>query len=250
MLRSTVLMGYLSFVLFMIAHGLNMWLPYIFTALVGSAADSSAPLPQAGRAPTLCEMLQRSQQSVSPVSSGSANASAATADEAACTATAASPIVYQLLLAYTGSCVLIFYAATLLMRHCDLRRILVVWFAVSAMAATAFVWLPAAGDGRSLTVVVLVAVLFLSCGNCGCIVGAVAQDLFPTRVRAMALCAIFALGRLGSVLGSWTLGAALMGAGDDGGVVRCEAVFWLSAAALVSCAVLVGGCLPRTSAET
>lgn len=246
MLHSTALMGYLSFVLFMIAHGLNMWLPYIFTALDGSASH-----PEIGQTPNLCQMLQRYQQSVSPVSNGNANTSAATTDEAACAATAASPVVYQLLLAYTGSCVLIFYAATLLMRHCDLRSILVVWFAVSAVAAAAFVWLPAVGDdGRSLTGVVLAAVLFLSCGNCGCIVAAVAQDLFPTRVRAMALCAIFALGRLGSVLGSWTLGAALMGAADDGGVVRCEVVFWLSAGALVSCAVLVGGCLPRTSAET
>lgn len=184
------------------------------------------------------------------------NSVAAATDGSGCTATAASsPIVYQLLLAYAGGCVLLFYAATLLMRRWALRTILVVWFVGSAAAAVAFAWLPARtdnADGASLAGVVLLFVLFLSCGNCGCIVGAVAQDLFPTRVRAMALCAIFALGRLGSVLGSWALGAALMDDGGDGGDAsgRCESVFWLSAVLLVSCAVLVGLCLPRPAAET
>lgn len=249
LLRSTALMSYLSFVLFTIAHGLNMWLPYIFTALIGTSTTTAASTGGGGgdSSANLCQMLRRYQHTGAP----SNNSVAAATDGSGCTATAASsPIVYQLLLAYAGGCVLLFYAATLLMRRWSLRTILVVWFVGSAAAAVAFAWLPARtedADGANLAGVVLLFVLFLSCGNCGCIVGAVAQDLFPTRVRAMALCAIFALGRLGSVLGSWALGAALM---DDGSGGRCESVFWLSAGLLVSCAVLVGLGLPRSAAET
>lgn len=51
-------------------------------------------------------------------------------------------------------------------------------------------------------VILFFMVLFLTCGVCGTLLSSILIDLYPTNVRAMALCFVLMIGRLGAVAGS------------------------------------------------
>lgn len=62
-------------------------------------------------------------------------------------------------------------------------------------------------------------VVLLACGCCGSIISAITFDLFPTSIKAMALCFVLMIGRLCAALGSNIIGWLL--------VANCDAVFYV-----------------------
>lgn len=72
--------------------------------------------------------------------------------------------------------------------------------------------------------------VLLTCGYCISVVNAVTVDLFPTNLRAMAICISLMFGRLGSVVGATMVGILLD--------TQCEMTFWISGISLVGCGVL------------
>lgn len=106
------------------------------------------------------------------------------------------PVVLGMLLAYTGGCMLIFIAVVSIMRWIDLKMLLsnytitfdlgnfnfylrnaVVWLLMAAASGLAITWI------SNFAALLLLITLFLSCGNCGCIMVAIAQDMFPVNIR-------------------------------------------------------------------
>ncbi|XP_058116262.1 synaptic vesicle glycoprotein 2B-like [Anopheles ziemanni] len=72
--------------------------------------------------------------------------------------------------------------------------------------------------------------ILLTCGFCISVVNACTVDLFPTNLRAMAVCISLMFGRLGSVVGANIVGILL----DS----HCELTFWISGVSLIGCGVL------------
>uniref|UniRef100_A0A182P3F5 Major facilitator superfamily (MFS) profile domain-containing protein n=1 Tax=Anopheles epiroticus TaxID=199890 RepID=A0A182P3F5_9DIPT len=73
-------------------------------------------------------------------------------------------------------------------------------------------------------------VILLTCGFCISVVNACTVDLFPTNLRAMAVCISLMFGRLGSVVGANIVGFLL----DS----QCELTFWISGVSLIGCGML------------
>lgn len=69
-------------------------------------------------------------------------------------------------------------------------------------------------------------VLFLSFCMCASIVLAVTVNLYPTAYRSMALSVILSCGRIGAVVGSVVIGAALEN--------YCSSIFYFSGAFIMS----------------
>uniref|UniRef100_A0A182INB7 Major facilitator superfamily (MFS) profile domain-containing protein n=1 Tax=Anopheles atroparvus TaxID=41427 RepID=A0A182INB7_ANOAO len=72
--------------------------------------------------------------------------------------------------------------------------------------------------------------ILLTCGFCIGVVNACTVDLFPTNLRAMAVCISLMFGRLGSVVGANIVGVLLD--------TNCELTFWISGVSLIACGVL------------
>uniref|UniRef100_A0A182WUB9 Major facilitator superfamily (MFS) profile domain-containing protein n=1 Tax=Anopheles quadriannulatus TaxID=34691 RepID=A0A182WUB9_ANOQN len=72
--------------------------------------------------------------------------------------------------------------------------------------------------------------ILLTCGFCISVVNACTIDLYPTNLRAMAVCISLMFGRLGSIVGSNLVGFLLD--------THCELTFWISGLLLVGCGVL------------
>lgn len=72
--------------------------------------------------------------------------------------------------------------------------------------------------------------ILLTCGFCVSVVNACTVDLFPTNLRAMAVCISLMFGRLGSVVGANIVGILL----DS----HCELTFWISGVSLIACGLL------------
>ncbi|EDS25835.1 synaptic vesicle protein [Culex quinquefasciatus] len=78
--------------------------------------------------------------------------------------------------------------------------------------------------------VIWLYLILLTCGFCISVVNAATIDLFPTNLRAMAVCISLMCGRAGSVVGANMVGLLL----DS----NCELTFWISGASLIGCGVL------------
>lgn len=73
-------------------------------------------------------------------------------------------------------------------------------------------------------------VILLLCGLASSIVNAATVDLYPTKIRAMAVCIFLTIGRVGSVVGSNCFGILID--------YYCDGVFLLSGVSLICCGVL------------
>lgn len=72
--------------------------------------------------------------------------------------------------------------------------------------------------------------LFFLVGVAINVLGAATVELYPTQMRAMAICVSLMFGRLGSVVGANIVGAMLAN--------NCEMTFYTACAALYICAFL------------
>jgi MFS transporter, VNT family, synaptic vesicle glycoprotein 2 len=101
---------------------------------------------------------------------------------------------------------------------------LVFWFVLCGAAAILLVWT------TNFTLNIILIVVFLTVGNCGSIMSAISVDIFPTSVRAMALCLVLMIGRLGAMAGSNLIGYLL--------IANCNLIFIVFGAILILCAAI------------
>lgn len=72
--------------------------------------------------------------------------------------------------------------------------------------------------------------IFLTCGVCGALLSAILVDLYPTNVRAMSLCIVLMIGRLGAVAGSNFVSLMIL--------TNCELMFGIFGGTLLVSAVV------------
>lgn len=93
------------------------------------------------------------------------------------------------------------------------RNLLVAWTTLCGLSSLVLVWT------TDFTLILIFMVSLLASGCCGSLISAISFDLFPTTIKATALCLILMCGRLCAALGSNIIGWLL--------VINCNAVFWL-----------------------
>jgi MFS transporter, VNT family, synaptic vesicle glycoprotein 2 len=104
------------------------------------------------------------------------------------------------------------------------RNLLVFWFVLCGAAAIALIWT------TNFTLNIVLIVVFLIVGNCGSIMSAISVDIFPTSVRAMALCLVLMVGRFGAMAGSNLIGYLL--------ITNCNLIFVAFGGVLIVCAMI------------
>lgn len=91
---------------------------------------------------------------------------------------------------------LIYFINGLVINKVGKKNLLTLWFVLCGVAGALIPW------STDYNVILFLMLIFLTCGVCGSILSAVLVDLFPTNVRAMSLCVVLMVGRMGAVAGS------------------------------------------------
>lgn len=91
---------------------------------------------------------------------------------------------------------LIYFINGLVINKVGKRNLLALWFVLCGVAGALIPW------STDYYTILGLMVIFLTCGVCGALLSAILVDLFPTNVRAMSLCFVLMIGRLGAVAGS------------------------------------------------
>lgn len=91
---------------------------------------------------------------------------------------------------------LIYFINGLVINQVGKKNLLALWFVLCGAAGAL---IPFSTDYYTILGLM---VIFLTCGVCGALLSAILVDLFPTNVRAMSLCLVLMIGRLGAVAGS------------------------------------------------
>lgn len=95
----------------------------------------------------------------------------------------------------------------------------VIWTTICGLASIVLIW------SAEFHTILIFMVILLTSGCCGSLISAIAIDLFPTSIKAMALCLILMCGRLFAGLGSNIIGYLLL--------INCDSVFWMIGAVLL-----------------
>ncbi|XP_059222509.1 synaptic vesicle glycoprotein 2B-like [Stomoxys calcitrans] len=207
-IRKTVLGSIILFITFFSAHGVYMWFPYILNNVMLYVEQSQEPR-------YLCDMLRYTQSSnFSTMQDHSMNSCVTKLEISTYTHTLVLELIYVSLLL----CVI--YAN----RKFDRVRILFIILGATGVC----------GILSLLTTVPLLAiylfVIMLCCGLGTSVMNTILVDIYPTNLRAMAVCISLMLGRIGSVVGSNALGALIE--------THCEEALYSSAISLI-----IAGCL-------
>ncbi|XP_058461564.1 synaptic vesicle glycoprotein 2B-like [Malaya genurostris] len=221
----TAIVCFLHFGTYFTSHGMYMFFPEILNQMVGSTAAGV-------REATVCSIVYRyiNQTASAPD------------DDQICTPQMLEAATYGL-----SFMLEVIYAL-------GFALIGLVINAVGKLSILVFVFV---GCGLSAVLIILVAVpqvgmglymILVMSGFSGSVVNAVIVDLFPTNLRAMAVCIALMFGRLGGVIGANMLGLLLD--------THCEWTFAISGAFLGICALLsffipnINGCTRKTTETT
>lgn len=91
---------------------------------------------------------------------------------------------------------IVYFVNGMIINKVGKKNLLTIWFVLCGAAGAAIPWT------SDYNVIVGLMVIFLTSGVCGSLLSAILVDLFPTNVRAMSLCIVLMIGRLGAVAGS------------------------------------------------
>jgi MFS transporter, VNT family, synaptic vesicle glycoprotein 2 len=91
---------------------------------------------------------------------------------------------------------LIYFVNGLVISKVGKKNLLAIWFILCGITGALIPWT------TDYNTILFLMVIFLTCGVCGSILSAVLVDIFPTNVRAMSLCVVLMMGRMGAVVGS------------------------------------------------
>jgi MFS transporter, VNT family, synaptic vesicle glycoprotein 2 len=146
------------------------------------------------------------------------------ATEAPCTSTRVDEKIYEITFFMGAFFSLIYFVNGLVINRVGKKNLLAIWFVLCGVTGALIPW---TSDYNSILFLMLI---FLTCGVCGSILSAVLVDLFPTNVRAMSLCVVLMVGRMGAVVGSNFVSFMI--------VKECEVMFGLFGALLLASAII------------
>lgn len=119
---------------------------------------------------------------------------------------------------------LIYFVNGLIINKVGKKNLLAIWFVLCGLAGTLIPWTT---DYYTILGLMLI---FLTCGVCGSLLSAILVDLFPTNVRAISLCFVLMVGRMGAVAGSNFVSFMI--------VRQCELMFGMFGALLMTSALI------------
>lgn len=119
---------------------------------------------------------------------------------------------------------LIYFINGFIINKVGKKNLLVFWFLFCGITGA---MIPFTTDYNRILALMLI---FLTCGVCGAILSAVVVDLFPTHVRAMSLCVVLMIGRMGAVAGSNFVSLMI--------VQHCELMFGMFGGLLLVSAII------------
>ncbi|XP_037805448.1 synaptic vesicle glycoprotein 2B-like [Lucilia sericata] len=218
-IRKTCLAALIQFITFFTAHGLYMWFPYILNTTMLYTQQYEEPM-------CLCDILKFTQ------SSNFSNSNSLEDEQMENTCTTKLEIST--------------YKHTITLEVMYVMLMLCVLFASKKFNRTwiLFVVLAASGVFGVLSILIkipLVAIymiaIMLCSGVATSVMSAIVVDIYPTNLRAMAVCISLMLGRIGSVSGSYIMGALIES--------HCELAFYTSSFALILAGCL-GFLMPKT----
>ncbi|XP_037805450.1 synaptic vesicle glycoprotein 2B-like [Lucilia sericata] len=217
-IRKTCLSSLIQFITLFTAHGIYMWFPYILNNTMLYTQQYEEPL-------CLCDILRVTQS----VNFSNANS-----------------LDSELVNTCTTKLEISTYKHTITLEVIYMTLMLCVIFASKKFNRTPilFVILALSGIFGILSLIIkipLIAIymiaLMLCSGLATSVMSAVVVDIYPTNLRAMAVCISLMLGRIGSVSGSYVLGALIE--------THCELAFYTSSFALIMAGCL-GFLMPKT----
>ncbi|XP_017471875.1 PREDICTED: organic cation/carnitine transporter 7-like [Rhagoletis zephyria] len=214
-IRKTLLSSLILYIIFFSAHGVYMWFPYILNLTMQYTEKTSEP-------ELLCNIIKIAKSGNLTVANDN--------DDSCVTHLELSTYKHTLFLEfiYVSLLLLVMYAISKFGRKPILFTIL---FVCGACGVVAF----------SIKMPLLAIYLFvvnLCCGLGTTVVNAIVVEIFPTNLRAMAVCISLMIGRIGSVTGSNILGALIE--------THCEFALFSPSVALIIAGFL-GLFLPKAS---
>ncbi|XP_036218388.2 niacin transporter NiaP isoform X1 [Bactrocera oleae] len=213
-MRTTILICSIQFWIFVTSNGMYMWFPHILNSVAEFLNDNP------GNRTYMCQVVYSKQESIFKSESAHATAvsdgvtlAASQCNEKLEISTYEHSLVLEVLYAVgfaliggiinkVGKCIILFVC----LGACG----------VCGIAAT-YVDIP--------MVAIYLYVALLLCGLGINVLSAATVDLYPTRLRAMAVCISLMMGRLGSVVGANVFGALLSH--------HCETAFIVSGVSLI-----------------
>lgn len=92
--------------------------------------------------------------------------------------------------------VMVYFVNGLIIMKVGKKKLLMILFIFCGICGLIIPWM------QNYYLVLFLIVAFVSVGVCANILSAILVDLFPTRIRAMSLCLVYMLGRIGAMAGS------------------------------------------------
>ncbi|XP_065365581.1 synaptic vesicle glycoprotein 2B-like [Calliphora vicina] len=218
-IRKTCLAALIQFITLFTAHGIYMWFPYILNNTMLYTQQYEEPL-------CLCDILRFTQ------SSNFSSSNSLDDNQVGNTCTTKLEIsTYK-------------HTITLEIIYMSLMLCVIIANKKFNRTGILFVILAASGVFGILSLLIkipLVAIymiaIMLCSGVATSVMSAIVVDIYPTNLRAMAVCISLMLGRIGSVSGSYIMGALIE--------THCELAFYSSSFALILAGCL-GFLMPKT----
>ncbi|XP_017478735.1 PREDICTED: synaptic vesicle glycoprotein 2B-like [Rhagoletis zephyria] len=217
-IRKTLLSSIILYILFFNAHGVYIWFPYIVNLTIKYTEKTSEP-------ESLCNIIEIAQSGNLTVANDNVDSCVTHLELSTYKHTLFLEFIYVSLL------LIVMYAISKFGRRPILFAIL---FVSGACGVVAF----------SIKLPLLAIYLFvvnLCCGLGTTVVNAIVVEIFPTNLRAMAVCISLMIGRIGSVSGSSILGALIK--------THCELALFSPSVALIIAGVL-GLFVPKANVST
>uniref|UniRef100_A0A1I8MZK1 Major facilitator superfamily (MFS) profile domain-containing protein n=1 Tax=Musca domestica TaxID=7370 RepID=A0A1I8MZK1_MUSDO len=221
-IRKTVLSSAILFTTFFTAHGVYMWFPYILNNINLYVAKYDEPK-------RLCDILRFAQSSNFTVDG---DAEFPVAEKICVTKLEIDTYKHTLSLEfiYVGLLLLVIYA------NRRFNRIPILFIVLTVCGLCGILSLLVEDPMVSIYLF-----LIMLCSGLGTnVMNAIVVDIYPTSLRAMAVCISLMVGRIGSVTGSNVLGALIE--------THCEEALYSSSIALVVAAILAL-LMPKAASE-
>uniref|UniRef100_T1PCW5 Major Facilitator Superfamily protein n=1 Tax=Musca domestica TaxID=7370 RepID=T1PCW5_MUSDO len=209
-LRSTTIVCITQFWLYVITNGLYMWFPYIINAM-GEFMKNNP-----GKNEYLCEIVYYKNEHLNENVDNSTIIDCPDKLEN-------TTYMYSLLMEiiYVSTYAVI----TVIINRVSKKCIMVIMILTCSSCGLAAIWLPYTSISAILYVLLFLVGISIN------VLGAATVDLYPTKLRAMAMCVSLMMGRIGSVVGTNIVGALIADS--------CEMTFYISCFAMLSCAILI-----------
>lgn len=183
LLRCVFISHISMFAVFMVSSGLYVWVPDILNSILRSNTNQSI---------TICQIIRDKFDNTSMLSS----------DEAVCESEV-SVAVFPISMSMGAVFALTYLAIGFLINKIGKKTLYSGIMFICGIATVGAAFVP---EGIAATVLLIISL----CSGCAAsILAAIAVDVFPTQLRAMAMCVMYMVGRTGAAVGSNFLGATL-----------------------------------------